>query len=137
MKIKDGHSATSTAARHAAFVEAYMTNGHNATAAAIACGGSEKQLSNPSNSGWKLLHNPNVQRMLALRAREVAQQHAMSTTNWAASLGAIAFSDIGELVDGDGRLIPVHRLPPHVRAAISSVKVRTTKERATIVEYKL
>jgi hypothetical protein len=32
-------------------------------------------------------------------------------------------------VDGDGKLIPVPRLPAHVQAAISSVKVRTTPEK--------
>jgi hypothetical protein len=48
-KPKAGRSVTGTAARHAAFVEAYMTNGHNATAAAIAIGCAGTQL---ANAGW-------------------------------------------------------------------------------------
>jgi hypothetical protein len=123
-----------TAARHAAFVEAYLTNGHNATAAATAIGCAGRQL---ANAAWKLLHHPNVQRLLAARSRQVAEQHEMNTSNWAASLCAVAFSDIGELFDGDGNPIPLAHLPAHVRAAISSVKVRMTPERETVVEYKL
>jgi hypothetical protein len=52
-------------------------------------------------------------------------------------LGAVAFSDIGELFDADGKLLPLPRLPPHVRAAISSVKVRRTPEKDEIVEVRL
>jgi hypothetical protein len=48
-KPKAGRSVAGTAARHAAFGEAYMTNGHNATAAAIAIGCAGTQL---ANAGW-------------------------------------------------------------------------------------
>jgi phage terminase small subunit len=130
---KAGRSVAGTAVRHAAFVEAYLTNGHNATAAATAIGCAGKQL---ANAAWKLLHHPNVQRLLAARSREVAELAQMNTENWAAWLCAVAFSDIGELFDGDGKLLPVPRLPPHVRAAISSVKVRRTEEKDEVVEYK-
>jgi phage terminase small subunit len=123
-----------TAARHAAFVEAYLTNGHNATAAATAIGCTGKQI---ANAAWKLLHHPNVQRLLAARSREVAELAQMNTENWAASLCAVAFSSVGDLFDADGKLIPVARLPAHVQAAISSLKVRSTPEHETVVEVKL
>lgn len=40
-------------------------------------------------------------------------------------MGAIAFMDPGELLDGNGDLLPVHRLAPRIRAAISSIDYET------------
>jgi hypothetical protein len=130
---KAGRSAWAVAKRRKLFVEAYLSNGHNAAQAAIAAGTGGKQ---PRAEGWKLLHHPEVQHLIATRAERVAELAEMNTATWARELRAVAFSDIGKLFDGDGKLIPVPHLPAHVRAAISSVKVHTTKERATIVEYK-
>ena len=35
----------------------------------------------------------------------------------------VALSDIGQIFDAKGHLLPVHRLPPQVRAVIASVEV--------------
>jgi hypothetical protein len=53
------------------------------------------------------------------------------------SLRAVAFSNVGDLFDADGKLIPVQHLPPHVQAAISSLKVRATPDDETVVEARL
>ena len=39
----------------------------------------------------------------------------------------MGISDIGELFDADGHIIPTHLLPPDIRKAISSIKVQHTK----------
>lgn len=36
----------------------------------------------------------------------------------------LAYSDIGDLFDKDGRLLPLKQWPDHIRAAVSSVKAR-------------
>ena len=53
------------------------------------------------------------------------------------SLRAVAFSNVGDLFDADGKLISVQHLPPHVQAAISSLKVRATPDDETVVEARL
>jgi len=40
-------------------------------------------------------------------------------------MGAIAFMDPGELLDANGDLLPVHRMAPRTRAAISSIDYET------------
>lgn len=129
-KPKAGRSKDAAASRHAAFVEAYLTNGHNATAAAGAAGLTGRQL---GNAGWKMLQRTEVQALLALRAHRVAELADMNTANWAAELRAIAFSRIGDLVGADGQLVPVELLAPHVQASIAAVKAGPHG----VVEYKL
>ncbi len=47
----------------------------------------------------------------------------------------VCFSDVGDLLDDDGKLVPIRKLPRHVRAAISSVKF--DKDTGKISEIKL
>ena len=122
---KAGRSACAVAKRRKLFVEAYLSNGHNAAQAAIAAGTGGKR---PRAAGWKLLHHPEVQRMIAERAQTVAERAEMSTEAWAYELRAIAFSSIGDLFGPDGTLRAVRDLPAHVQAAIASMKVTFRSE---------
>ena len=107
-------------ARNAAFVEAYLTNGQNAKAAAAAAGYSGSQL---KHTGWRILQKPEVKRQIAERARQVAELAEMNTANWAAELCAVAFANVGDLFGPDGKPIPLAQLPRHVQAALTLVKV--------------
>ncbi len=127
---KAGRSAGAVAQRRKLFAEAYLSNGHNAAQAAIAAGTGGKQ---PRAEGWKLLHHPEVRRMIAERAQKVAEVVEMTTETWARELRAIAFSRVGDLVAPDGRLLPLALLPSHVQAVISSMKVSPTGD---VIEYK-
>jgi Terminase small subunit len=130
VRTKAGRSAAAMARRRHIFVEAYLSNGNNAAQAAIAAGTGGRQ---PRAEGWKLLHHPEVQRMIAERAQKVAELAEMSTEVWARELRAIAFSKIGDLVGPDGQRLPLALLPSHVQAAISSMKVSPTGD---VIEYK-
>jgi hypothetical protein len=132
-KPKAGRSTLATAARIAAFAAAYMTNGHNATGAAKSAGCTGSQV---ANAGWKLLHHPEVQAILAASARRVSELADMNLANWAAELRAVVFSRSGDVYGDDGQLVPVAQLPAHVQSAIASIKVRTTADGDQIVEYK-
>lgn len=39
----------------------------------------------------------------------------------------LAYSDIRDLCDGEGRLLPMRQWPDHIAAAVSSIKIRMTK----------
>lgn len=118
--IKAGTSKATAEARRRIFVETYLTNGHNGTQAAIAAGFSVK---GASVTGSKLLAEPKVAALIAERAVKVSNIAEMNTENWAKEVAALAFSKLGELYDAGGNLIPLHLLPQHVQAAISSVKI--------------
>ena len=127
---KAGRSAGAVAQRRKLFAETYLSNGHNAAQAAIAAGTGGRQ---PRAEGWKLLHHPEVQRMIAERAQKVAEAAEMTTETWAREVRAIAFSTIGDLVGPDGTPHTVRDLPAHTLAAISSVKVTPD---GSVIEYK-
>lgn len=110
---------TKAEVRRAQFVEAYLTNGQNATKAAIALGFAR---ASANHRGYEMLHHPDVERMLGERARKVAAVAEMTTENWAREVSAIAFARPGSLLDEDGTPIPMQLLPDHVQAAIASVK---------------
>jgi FtsZ-binding cell division protein ZapB len=120
-KPKAGHSSTAATRRRAAFVERLLVNGHNATEAAWFAGYTAKQL---NRIGWSLLQEPKVKAALAARALVVANLADLTTANWATALRSILLTTAGDLYDAVGNLIPVHALPAHVQAAISTVKFK-------------
>jgi phage terminase small subunit len=125
---KAGRSSLAGAARNAAFSAAYLTNGHNATAAAIAAG---CPAASARNAGWKMLRKPEVRLLIAARAEQLSEIAELNTANWATELRAVLHSNVGDLYGPDGAIIPLHLLPRHVQSAISGIK--TTKDG---IEYK-
>ena len=116
---KGGRERAATA-RVQSFVAAYLTNGHNATAAAVASGSPPR---NASSAGYKMLPRPEVQSMLSQSAQRVANKIGLDIHTWAEQLQAVVGSDIGELIGVDGQLIPLSVLPRHVRRAIAGTKM--------------
>jgi phage terminase small subunit len=101
----------------AAFVEAYFSNGFNASAAATEIG----IAGTPNVAGYRMLSEPEVKRAIGERARRLSELSEMTSVNWARELSCIAFSRIGDVYDPDtGVLLPPHLLPPHVQSAVSS-----------------
>ena len=119
-RVKAGASAQATAERRRLFVEAYLTNGHNGAEAARAAGYGARHA---KGAAVRVLALPAVRALLAARARQVAELAEMNTDRWAADLMAVAHFDPGELYDESGTLIPLPKLPEHVRRAIQSIDV--------------
>ena len=128
--VKAGSSAEATAERRRLFVEAYLSNGHNGAEAAKAAGYASKHA---KREAVRLLALPTVRQLVNARARQITELAEMGTEAWARELRAIAFSKIGDLLGPDGTPLPIALLPPHVQAAIASVKIGPLG----VVEYKL
>jgi hypothetical protein len=111
-----------------------MTNGHNAAAAARAAGFTGSQV---RGAGYRMLQHPAVQAILAGRARVVADLAGMTSAKWAEQLRSVTYSSVGDLFNDGGEPIAVTMLPPHVQAAISSIKVHRMSDGSERVEYKL
>lgn len=104
--------------KQAMFAAEYLIDG-NATRAAIAAG---FEAANAHVQGARLLRNVKV-------AAAIAEAHArrMEKLDYRAEivlreLMKLATFDPGKLYDADGNRIPVHRLDPDTRAAVSSVE---------------
>ena len=119
-RVKAGRSAQSVADRRRLFVEAYLTNGHNGAQAAIAAGFGAKHA---KRQAVRVLAEPAVRSVINARSRQVAEVAEITTEAWAREVRAVAFSRPGQLLKADGSTIPLHELPDHVQAALSSVNI--------------
>lgn len=61
--------------------------------------------------------------------QKIRQHHELTAARTLEELRRLAFSDIGDLFDANGRLRPLKDIPPTLRACIASVK--TTKKNLT------
>ncbi len=113
-------SKASSATRHKVFAERYLVNGNNATEAAKFSGYSERTA---HAQGYRLLQMESVKTILGNRAESLLRAAELTTERWAKEMAAIGHFDPGELYDADGNLIPIYKLPEHVRRAIGTVKI--------------
>jgi phage terminase small subunit len=125
------------------FVDAYLTN-PNATQAAIKAGYSEKTA---RSQGQRLLTNVDIKAAID-QARAVAAERARTdASRTLEEVGALAFSDVGQILDFSGpvpRLRPGDEIPEAARRAIASIKLKRYTEgtgdqarEAEVVELRL
>src|SRR5512139_4065308 len=121
-----------TAERRKAFVQAYISNGHNATQAAIAAGYSERTA---GQIGARLLKNVQIQREMALAARDVADIVGLETKRTVQEVARVSYFDPLGLLDPDGKLLPLDKMHPDVRACIASMDFDPGTGRVTKVRF--
>lgn len=123
-KPKAGTSKAEAAKRKALFVEHYISNGGNASDAAIKAGYSEKTA---RVKGAQLLADVNIASELDKRRAQVIAKAEESTELTIAGvlreLHSIVHADLRGAFKDDGSLLPPNEWPDHVARAISSVKV--------------
>ena len=77
-------------------------------------------------------------RALATRAdAKIEQKFDLTVERIAAEFEKLAFIDPGKLFDKKGKFLPVHKLPPEVRAAIASVEISTDSDGKEIQKIRL
>lgn len=118
-RVKAGTSKVEAAKRRKLFVEAYITNGGNATQAAISAGYSEKTA---DQQGSRLLKDVKVSADIASRAREVADKYGLTTELAARSIVQELTFDPAKLFDAEGQLKPVTDLDEDTRMALASIE---------------
>lgn len=108
------------AARRAIFCEAYIANGGNGKAAAIAAG---YKPSAAESLASRMLVNPEVKKVLDARRAALARKYELQADDVIAELSMLTYLDPAECFAEDGSLLPVRNMPVHVRKAISSIEV--------------
>jgi hypothetical protein len=110
--------------QHLDFINAYLTNGSNATQAAISALYSAKTAGQIAH---KLLKRADIQAELLSRQAKLEKKTDTLRDKIMAEFGRIGFSDIRQLYDDKGLLIPINKLPADVAAAIQSVDGKKIK----------
>jgi phage terminase small subunit len=118
-RVKAGTSRQAAEDKRKAFVEAYLSNGGNATQAAITAGFSPKTA---GVTGAKCLKDPRISSILANRQAEIAKTTELSTERLALEMRRISFSDPRKVFHPDGGIKLPHELDDDTAAAIASFK---------------
>jgi phage terminase small subunit len=118
-KVKAGTSKVSAADRKKLFVEAYITNGGNATQAAISVGFSQ---ASAGVRGSELVKDRQVSREIADRAKAIASKYELTTELAARSIVQELRFDPANLYDAEGNLKAISDLDEDTRMALSSIE---------------
>lgn len=104
--------------KRAAFCLEYLKD-HNAAAAARRAGYSVKT---SDRAGHELLSFPEVRARIAELEKEQVQRVKVEADRLLLELLRIATSDVGEMYDREGKLLPLHEMPEGARRAIGGVE---------------
>lgn len=132
---KKGRSAKQ---RQQDFIEAYLSNGGNATEAAIAAGYSR---SSARRQGHRMTTNVHILSELDKRREVVFDNLKITTERILKERARLAFYDPRKFLDKDGEPIPLHLLDDDTAAVICGIKISQTGGGdvpvTTIKEYKV
>ena len=101
------------------FVAEYLKD-LNATQAAIRAGYS---VDTAGSQGSRLLTNVEIAEAIAASQSKVIEAAELSAVRTLEEIRRLAFSNAQDLFDTDGNLLPIHKLPRDIAAAIASVEV--------------
>lgn len=134
--VKPSNSKLAAELRRKVFVERWLTNGNNAAEAARYAGFSENSA---VQTGYELLQRDDVQALIGHRNNRLLATATLNTERWANEMAAIGHLDPGEFYNEAGELIPIHKLPEHVRRAVASVdhEITTDKDGNTTQRIKI
>lgn len=118
-KAKAGTSKASAADRKKAFIEAYIANGGNATAAAVTAGFAARSA---HNAGARMVKDGEVSAEISKRAKAVANKYELTTELAARSIVQELRFDPANLYDAEGQLKPITELDEDTRMALSSIE---------------
>lgn len=124
-KVKAGTSKAAAIGRKKAFVESYIANGGNATAAAVTAGFSAKTA---RQQGARLLSDVAIKAKIASRAEKVANKYELTTERTLREIARLAYSDPRRFYHPNGALKSIHELDDDTAATIASVEVDVLKE---------
>ena len=119
-RVKAGTSKASAADKKALFVEAYLSNGGNATEAALAAGYSK---GGASKAGYRMTKDVQVMSLLDSRRIAVIAKAELSTEKSLRETARIAYSDPRKIMNAEGKILMPHELDEETAAAIASFEI--------------
>lgn len=129
-----------------AFVNAYLIEPNATVAYRKACP-NVKSDEVAGAAGRRLLRNVTVRAAIEAARERVAERVEIEAVRVVEEVAAVAFSDIGDILDFSGeqpRLRPAHQISEKARRAISGIKVKRSLEKTAdgfreveVIEFKL
>lgn len=127
---KAGNTQEDAEHRRKMFVEAYLTNGGNASQAAVAAGFSEKTA---GAAGSRLLKHVEVLTLIQQRRKIVIEKLELTTERTLLEIARVAYSDPRKFFNTDGTLKQIHELDDDTAATIASVDMDEIKADGVVI----
>lgn len=108
--------------RQQQFCDEYLLDS-NGQQAAIRTGYSPKTA---ARHAWNMLQRPAIKAYIAGKQAALTATLNLKTEALLKEYVTIAFFNVQSLYDDDGKLIPLHQLPPHIAAAVESIDIKET-----------
>lgn len=128
--VKAGQNKQAVEHRWRTFVEAYITNGRNASEACRTAGYSRHTA---NRQGYQVLARPKVRAMIDARLAEIDREMIITTERTLREVARIAYFDPLKLYDDNGVLKKIIDMDADTRAAIASIEVTPIMSRGTVV----
>lgn len=125
------YSLPSLNSKQKRFCDEYLVD-HNATRAAKRAGYSKNTA---DSQGARLLKNAGVKVYLAGKAQKLEKKLEISAERTLIEIARIAYGDVRQFYDEEGKLIPVHKLSDEAAASISGIDLEEMKEDGIVVGY--
>lgn len=106
-------------AKHARFVAEYLKD-LNASKAYVRAGYAKN---GAGQGAERLLRNVEIKAAIAKAQGAVLEAAALTAQRTLEEMGVVAFSNVADFFDANGNLVPIHKLPRRVSAAISQFEV--------------
>ncbi len=119
-RTKAGTSKASAESRKATFVEAYVANGSNGSAAAITAGYSAKGAGVQAS---RMLKDPNIQAQIANRRANLLEKMELTTERTLREIARLAYVDPRKFFHADGRPKEIAELDDDTAAALAGMEV--------------
>ena len=119
-KIKAGTSKISAEDRRVKFVEAYLSNGRNATDAALQAGYSK---GGAAKQGYRMSKDPVILSMIDHRRTLIAQNTELTTNEIMADMARALRFDPRKLYNKDGTLKPIHEPDDDTALCLTGIEV--------------
>lgn len=123
---RQGRNNSVVVAREALFVEAYIANGGNASAAAGSAG-FVGDMNTLKVTGCKVLARPHVKAAIEARQKELLDKHKLTADEVVASLARALRFDPSKMLNPDGSLKGMHELDADTIRAIGSFEITYVK----------
>lgn len=127
-KKHHGSSKKSAKERNARFVQAYIANGENATAAYLVIKPGVAR-STAGTEGHKLLKLPAIHAAIEAERAKLRAKFALTTDRVVQEQARIVYFQPKKLIDANGKPIPLHQLDDDTAAALSVVELEETETR--------
>ncbi len=115
-----GTSKSTKDERALLFVEAFISNGGNATQAAIAAGYTPKSA---GQQGSRMSKVPHILSMIKARQDELSTKYKLTTESVIAELDKIVHADLRTILNDDGSIKPPKDWPDGIAGAISGLEI--------------